>query len=197
MAEGDVRRPPIATIDGRRGALGPLRRDLLPASTRRRPRGGRSRCRGPTARCAWVGTDAGVVRRTVDERANRRPIGIAHRPGIAGRHGTAALGLTLGEAATRGEGCGTETTRLLRGGVGPALGLHHVTLGVSADNPAGLRASRTAAVRECGRRRQHPALAPPDLGRGARGGPGARLRARCAGAWSLRTIPRPDPRPIG
>jgi diamine N-acetyltransferase len=167
--EAGSREQPIANIVGGRVALGPLRRDLLPAYTRWRNDFAVARTldydSGPATaeeQAAWfarVSTDDDVVRFTVYERATWRPIGIANLHGIDFRHGTAELGLVIGEADARGKGFGTEATRLLLDYAFTALGLHNVMLRVYAYNLAGLRAYRKAGFREFGRRRESRALA--------------------------------------
>ncbi len=169
MEEPDDLEQPIANIVGSRVALGPLRRDVLPAYTRwlndfavvrtldRVP--------GPATaedQAAWftrVSTDTAVVRFTVYERASWRPIGITNLHGIEFRHGTAEFGLMIGETGARGQGFGTEATRLMLDYAFNALGLHNVMLRVYAYNLAGLRAYQKAGFREFGRRRERQVFA--------------------------------------
>ncbi len=164
MEEPDDLEQPIANIVGSRVALGPLRRDVLPAYTRwlndfavvrtldRVP--------GPATaedQAAWftrVSTDTAVVRFTVYERASWRPIGITNLHGIEFRHGTAEFGLMIGETGARGQGFGTEATRLMLDYAFTALGLHNVMLTVFEYNQAGIQAYTNAGFREFGRRRE-------------------------------------------
>jgi RimJ/RimL family protein N-acetyltransferase len=70
------------------------------------------------------------------------------------RHGTAELGILIGEADGRGKDYGTETTRLMAEYAFTTLGLHNLMLRVFAFNPAGIRAYEKAGFREFGRRRE-------------------------------------------
>jgi diamine N-acetyltransferase len=62
--------------------------------------------------------------------------------------------IAIGAANCRGQGYGTEATRLMLDYAFNGLGLHSVMLTVYATNPAGLRAYTKAGFREIGRRRQ-------------------------------------------
>jgi diamine N-acetyltransferase len=152
----------IVNFVGDRVALGPLRRDLLPTYTRWRNDFTVARTLnylpGPfTAeeREAWfarASSDSSTVRFTIYERAIWRPIGIANLHDVDSRHGTAELGLMIGESDARGRGLGTEASCLMLDYAFTALGLHNVMLRVYAYNPAGLRAYQKAGFREFGRR---------------------------------------------
>jgi diamine N-acetyltransferase len=152
----------IVNFVGDRVALGPLRRDLLPTYTRWRNDFTVARTLnylpGPfTAeeREAWfarASSDSSTVRFTIYERAIWRPIGIANLHDVDSRHGTAELGLMIGESDARGRGFGTEASCLMLDYAFTALGLHNVMLRVYAYNPAGLRAYQKAGFREFGRR---------------------------------------------
>ncbi len=171
MAELETGVQPIVNIVGDRVALGPLRCDLLPTYTRWRNDFTVARTLnyppGPfTAeeREAWYAraasnSDPTTVRFTIYERAAWRPIGIANLHDVDARHGTAELGLMIGESDARGRGLGTEATRLLLDYAFTALGLHNVMLRVYAYNLAGLRAYQKAGFREFGRRTESRAFA--------------------------------------
>lgn len=154
---------PVINIVGDRVALGPLRRDLLATYHRwindfhaLRTLGGVSP--GPTTmeqEVRWYESQgAGEVRFTVYERATGRAIGTAALHGIDYRNRTAIFGIFIGETDARGQGYGTETTRLMLDYAFTALGLHSVMLTVAEFNLAGQRAYARAGFRECGRRRQ-------------------------------------------
>jgi RimJ/RimL family protein N-acetyltransferase len=153
---------PIVNIDGERVALGPLRHDLLPLYTHWRNDFTATRTLDfnpapftAEEREAWYARsamDSHSVRFTVYERDTMRPIGLASLHDVDFQHGTAGLGLMIGEAEARGQGFGTETTRLLLDYAFTILGLHNVMLRVYAYNPGGIRAYQKAGFREFGRR---------------------------------------------
>ncbi len=104
---------------------------------------------------AWYESQrADEVRFTVYERAGWRPLGTTALHGIDGRNRTAVFGILIGEAAARGQGFGTEATRLTLDYAFAALGLHSVMLTVAGFNLAGQRAYEKAGFKEFGRRRQ-------------------------------------------
>jgi diamine N-acetyltransferase len=163
MAGGEERQPVINVL-GERVALGPLREDLLALYQRwlndfavMRTRG---RPPGPVTleaqRSEYEGLATAEARRffTVYDRATWQPIGDAGLHGIDYRHRAAFFAITIGEAAYRGRGYGTETTRLVLDYAFTALGLHSVQLEVNEYNLAGLHAYRKAGFREVGRWRQ-------------------------------------------
>jgi diamine N-acetyltransferase len=153
---------PIINVAGERVALGPIRRDLLPVYLRWRNDFTAARTTdwvpGPTTleqRSAWyerVVNDPTIVGFTVYERATRRPIGLANLHELDHLHGTAELGLLIGEQDARGKGHGPEATRLTLDYAFTALGLFSVMLRVYAYNLAGLRVYEKAGFREFGRR---------------------------------------------
>ena len=75
------------------------------------------------------------------------------------QHGTAELGIIIGEADARGKGYGTEATRLLLDYAFTAVGLHNVMLRVYAFNLAGIRAYEKAGFHVIGRRRESHLMA--------------------------------------
>ena len=162
--QGELAAPPIVNIVGDRVALGPLRRDLISLYSRwfndfavRR-----TRVRPPRATTLEVqereydelatSTDRHTF--TVYERATWQPIGDAALQGVDFRHSSAFFAITIGEAAYRGKGYGTETTRLMLDYAFTALGLRSVKLEVAEFNLAGRNAYRNAGFREVGRWRQ-------------------------------------------
>jgi diamine N-acetyltransferase len=157
-----TRDQPVISVTGEQVALGPLRRDLLPLYTRWRNDFAVTRTLNfnpapftAEEREAWfarASTESGVVRFTVYERGTMRAIGLANLHDIDVQHGTAELGLMIGEADARGRGYGSEATRLLLDYAFTVLGLHNMMLRVYAYNPAGLRAYQKAGFREFGRR---------------------------------------------
>ena len=154
---------PIVNIVGERVALGPHRRDLLPTYQRwindftaLRTLGVVTP--GPTTleqEAVWYEAQASnEVRFTIYERSSWRPLGTTTVHGIDHRNRTAVFGIFIGEADARGQGYGTEATRLTLDYAFTALGLHSVMLTVAEFNLAGQRAYERAGFREFGRRRQ-------------------------------------------
>ena len=154
--------PPIVNIVGDTVALGPLRRDLVPLITRwTNDLAARRNIGAPLpqtleARIARyerdaLGTDG--VDFAVYERATWRPIGTVSLFQLDYRTGSADFGILIGEADARGQGYGTEATRLTLDYAFTALGLRNVGLTVAEWNVAGQRAYAKAGFKEYGRRR--------------------------------------------
>jgi len=83
-----------------------------------------------------------------------QPVGSAGLRDIDERHRTAEYAISIGEASARGQGYGTEVTRLMLDYAFIARGLHSVLLDVAAHNTGGIRAYANAGFREIGRRRE-------------------------------------------
>ena len=88
------------------------------------------------------------------ERATWRPIGTTMLKDIDLDNRRAEFAIMIGEPDRRGQGYGTETTRLMLDDAFTARGLVNVLLIVNAYNLAGLRAYQKAGFRAFGRRRQ-------------------------------------------
>lgn len=161
---GEPAAPPVVNVVGERVALGPLRRDLIPFYQRWINDFGVLRSRGRPPRATTLeaaGRDYDDLATTdarhtftVYDRATWRPIGDAGLHGFDQRHRSAFLFITIGEAAYRGKGYGTEATRLVLDYAFTALGFHSVKLEVAEFNLAGINAYRRAGFREVGRWRQ-------------------------------------------
>lgn len=158
---------PIINIRGERVALGPLRRDLIPAYLRWTNDFAVMRTFGvPLPRTAehdGFGGGAYYERMLLDddahwftiyELATLRPIGHTDLFAIDYRNRTATFGIMIGEADCRGKGYGTEATRLMLNYAFTTLGLHSVLLETDSYNLAGQRAYAKAGFREFGRRRE-------------------------------------------
>lgn len=156
---------PIVNIAGERVALGPIRRDLLPLYQRWINDFGTLRTLAIPPRpmtmeeeTAWferaVTLDGSSVIFTIYETASWRPIGNAEWHEIDYRNRTAGYAVFIGDAADRGKGYGTETTRLMLDYAFTALGLHSVMLTCYAFNAAGQRAYEKAGFRVFGRRHE-------------------------------------------
>jgi len=154
--------PPIVNITGERVALGPLRRDLLPDYQRWLNDFGTAPMLGNAVpltgeqALAWYERQAtgDAIVFTIYELSTWRAIGTATLYDIHHQYGRAGFGIAIGEAASRGQGYGTEVTRLMLDYAFAVLGLHNVMLTVNAYNVAGIRAYEKAGFREFGRRRE-------------------------------------------
>lgn len=91
---------------------------------------------------------------TLVEVSTGRAIGHVNLRDIDRHHGTAEMGITIGEKDARGRGYGTEAVKLLLAYAFEEAGLHNVMIDVFAYNPAALRAYQKAGFREVGRRRE-------------------------------------------
>jgi diamine N-acetyltransferase len=162
---------PVVNIRGERVALGPLHRGLLPLIERWDNEfrtvdlgGDDPRPRSVEAIAAtwepllrgeredWIGF-------TIYALPDLRPIGIANIRDFVNPHGTAEFGITIGDKADRGQGLGTEATKLLLDYAFTVLGAHNVWLDTPAYNAGAIRAYEKAGFREIGRRREARTLA--------------------------------------
>jgi RimJ/RimL family protein N-acetyltransferase len=169
LNEQPYQEAPITNIVGDQVALGPLRSDLIPLYTRWRNDFGTAKTMDKLARpitleerAAWYEkaiVDSKSVQFSIYERSGLRPIGLANLHDLDLQHGTAELGIIIGEADARGKVYGTETTRLLLDYGFTAIGLHNVMLRVYAFNVSGIRAYEKAGFREIGRRHESHLLA--------------------------------------
>jgi diamine N-acetyltransferase len=148
-------------VTGERVALGPLREDLVPVYARWMTTLEVARGLGNTtiytveAEKGWyeqaAKPDPGQAHFVVYDRFDLEPIGTTGLINIDHRHGTATFEIMLGER--RGQGLGTETTRLVLDWAFTVLGLHNVDLVVFAWNRPAIRCYEKAGFREIGRRR--------------------------------------------
>jgi RimJ/RimL family protein N-acetyltransferase len=155
---------PILNITGERVGLGPIEREHLPFIQRwdndlfvLRTAGIGVRPRTVEDVAAWYErgvADHSRARFVIVELASGQPIGTCELRDIDYRHRTAEIGITIGEGSARGQGYGTEATRLLLDYAFTALGLHNVLLDVAEYSLAGRRAYEKAGFREIGRRRE-------------------------------------------
>ena len=126
---------------------------------------GRTTWRSPTptagsSRSPWRPTRERIAGRsgkpefcdfTVYDRADQAPIGWSSLFHIDHRNGTAQFGIDLGER--RGQGLGTEATRLTLDWGFSVLGLHNIMLAVAAWNERAIGVYTKVGFREVGRRR--------------------------------------------
>jgi diamine N-acetyltransferase len=123
---------PDFIVVGDRVALGPLRRDLA------------------TVYARWM-NEPEVVEFTVYDRKDSAPVGTAGLLAILHAHGNAEFAIFLGER--RGQGLGTEATRLVLDFAFHVLQLRNVLLETLEWNAAGLAAYERAGFRRIGVRR--------------------------------------------
>jgi RimJ/RimL family protein N-acetyltransferase len=88
------------------------------------------------------------------EKKSGLPVGNAGLTGIRSLHRSAEFGIGIGESWARGQGYGTEATRLVLDYGFTALGLHHIWLRCVAFNTAGIRAYEKAGFKQSGRLRE-------------------------------------------
>jgi diamine N-acetyltransferase len=156
---------PDLVLEGERVALGPLRKDLAETYCRwlndLDVRGGLANPAlfAVEAEEDWV-TEAmnkGAQRQpeqanfTVYDLADGVPVGTTGLADISWRSGRATFGIALG--ARRGQGLGTEATRLTLDWAFNLLGLDNVILEVLPTNAAAIRAYEKAGFRAIGPRR--------------------------------------------
>jgi diamine N-acetyltransferase len=152
---------PHLIVTGERVAFGPHRADLIPVYARWITTLEVARGLGNTiiytveAEKDWYEQAAKAnpaqAAFVIYDRFDLEPIGTTGLLNIDHRHGTATFGIMLGER--RGQGLGTEATRLMLDWAFTVLGLHNVDLVVFAWNKPAIRCYEKAGFRHIGRRR--------------------------------------------
>ena len=164
VEQSDSHEPDFVVV-GEKVALGPLRRDLAPSYARwmnqLEVRRGLDHLgvATPQSQEKWVEEniekgakrEPEVVEFTVYDRGDSTPVGTAGLLDIAHANGTAEFALVIGER--RGQGLGTEATRLVLDFAFHVLQLRNVLLETLAWNVAGLTAYERAGFRRVGVRR--------------------------------------------
>jgi RimJ/RimL family protein N-acetyltransferase len=155
---------PILNLLGKKVALGPLRRDLLPLYERWindfdvvTMLGAQPRPMTSDAESGWFERAATSTEQfifTIYELATLRAIGTTDLRQVDHASRTATFGILIGVKELWGKGYGTEATRLMLNYAFNVLGVHNVMLSVYARNERGMRAYRRAGFREIGRRRE-------------------------------------------
>lgn len=154
---------PVLNVEGEKVALGPLRRDPIPAYTRwvndLRAFGNLggflpTTTEGEKQWYESVATSDFSVTFTVYALPELRPVGTTSLFKLDHRNRAAEFGILIGEPGHRNRGLGTETTRLVLDYAFTVIGLHNVMLRVFGHNRAGIRAYEKAGFKEFGRRRQ-------------------------------------------
>ena len=164
MTAPEIGSSPIVNIAGEHIALGPLRRDLIPAYQcwgndflTTRTQGGAPTPWTAERVASWferASANERAIWFTIYERTTWRPIGTTHLQDLDPRNRSAEFGIAIGETDARGRGHGTAAARLMLDYAFTALGLHSVMLTVYPFNRAGPRAYEKAGFKESGRRRQ-------------------------------------------
>jgi diamine N-acetyltransferase len=156
---------PFVNIVGEKVALGPLSPEMLPAFARwendlRTADLGGDDPRPVTAEAvaaAWGpllrGERDDWLGFAIYSLPGMRLIGHANVRDFTNCHGTAEIGITIGEPQERGKGAGTEAVRLLLHYTFQHLNVWNVWLDTASYNPAAIRAYEKAGFREIGRRR--------------------------------------------
>jgi diamine N-acetyltransferase len=156
---------PDLVVVGERVALGPVRKDLAATYARWvnsegvRYGLGNISLATPESEEKWVDDviEKGAERPpkvaefTIYDRTDGAPVGTVGLFKIEHEHGSAEFGILLGER--RGQGLGTEATRLVLGWAFDTLGLRNVMLQVLAWNAEAERAYERAGFRRVGVRR--------------------------------------------
>lgn len=155
---------PMVTIVGEKVVLGPFRRELIPAYQRW--------INDPVVQAnaqpvpapwtverttKWVDGIVNAERSyafTIYTLPDYQPIGTTRLGGVDFRNRSAEFDIAIGESGNRGQGYGTDATRLSLDYAFRILGLRNVMLAVAANNRAGIRAYQRAGFKEIGRRRQ-------------------------------------------
>jgi diamine N-acetyltransferase len=153
-------------IEGERAALGPMRRDLAEMYARwinrLEVKSGLANLGilDAVTEAAWMEETAkanaelepSAANFTIYDRGDGAPIGTCALEDISHRHRRANFGILLGER--RGQGLGTEATRLTLDWAFNVLGLHNVRLEVYPWNAGAIRAYEKAGFEIIGRRRE-------------------------------------------
>lgn len=155
---------PLLNIRGRKAALGPLEKHLLPEYRRWINDFATTRTLdappGPVTaeqEERWYETNAtsqDSTTFTIYALPELLPVGNTGLHKIDHRNRSASFGIIIGEAEYRGRGLGAEVSSLMLDYAFTALNLHNVTLSVYEFNKAGLKAYERAGFEEIGRRRQ-------------------------------------------
>ena len=165
IASADAPSQPVLNIRGERVALGPLHRGLLPLIERWDNDFQVADLRGDDPRPHTAESIAAVwepllrgeredwIGFAIYALPDLRPIGVTNIRDFTNSHGTAEFGIAIGEATDRGQGFGTEATRLILDYAFTILGVYNVWLDTLAYNVGAIRAYEKAGFREIGRRR--------------------------------------------
>jgi diamine N-acetyltransferase len=162
MTDDELQPQPFILIQGQRVGLGALRQDLIPTYLKWRSdpevlRGTGESTQVPTVEAmqTWyeqaTSPDNRDVHFTIYDLDDLAPVGTALLVRVNQHAGTAEFGLTIGER--RGQGLGSEATRLVLDWAFTVMGLHNILLVTFSWNLPAIRAYSKAGFREIGRRR--------------------------------------------
>jgi RimJ/RimL family protein N-acetyltransferase len=156
--------PDVINLSSGRVALGPLREDLVPLYNRWRNDFWAQRTYGfpirPVSLEMTLEDIQGYARSpdchwfTIYKRDTWQPIGMTDLQNIQLDHRTAEFGIGILEPSLRGQGFGTEATKLMLFYGFRLLGLHSIFLTVDGANPGGQRAYEKAGFKLAGRYRE-------------------------------------------
>jgi RimJ/RimL family protein N-acetyltransferase len=156
--------PDVVNLSSGRIALGPLREDLAPVYNRWRNDFWAQRTYGnpiyPVSLEVTLENTQNQARSTdaytftIYRRDIWQPIGKTNLQNIQFDQGTAEFGIGILEPSFRGQGYGTEATRLMLFYGFRLLGLHAIQLTVDGANPGGQRAYEKAGFKLAGRYRE-------------------------------------------
>ncbi len=156
----------VLTLRGERVGLGPIRKDLIPLYTKwwndpkvMLPASGFCWPNTEQDMEAWyekaaVRGDGSSVQFLAYELKTERPLGIFTLFQISYRNQSAWASSFIGERECWGKGYATEGRRLLLRYAFDTLGLHHVIVGIHADNHASLRVAEKVGYKRIGIQRQ-------------------------------------------
>jgi RimJ/RimL family protein N-acetyltransferase len=156
---------PLVNIRGAKVALGPLHRDMLPLleqwenDLRTADLGGGDPrpVTAATIAAEWEpllrGERPDWLGFAIYALPDLRLIGHANLRDFGNSHGTAEMGISLGDVRERGQGYGSEAVRLLLDYAFQHLNVWNVWLDTAAYNHGAIRAYEKAGFREIGRRR--------------------------------------------
>jgi len=157
---------PIVNIVAERVALGPLHEGLIPFFVRWENDFATIEAGGdmPTPRspqmvaATWEplirGQRADWIGFAIYELPHLDPIGHTNLRDYLSPDRTAEFGITIGEVTRRGQGLGTEATKLMLDYAFSVLGVHNVWLDTLVTNEGARRAYTRAGFKEIGRRRE-------------------------------------------
>ena len=156
----------VLTLRGERVGLGPIRKDLISLYTKwwndpkvMVPSSGFFWPHTEQDMEAWyekaaVRGDGSSVHFLAYELKTERPLGIFTLFQISYRNQTAWASSFIGETDCWGQGYATESRRLLLTYAFETLGLHHVIVGIYADNLASIRVAEKVGYKRIGVQRQ-------------------------------------------
>lgn len=154
---------PVINFSGRLVALGPLCKDYMDIYMKCNNDFETTRTLGDSRPATFealsdaidnFGKNTNYVFFTIFEKSSGRAIGFTYLDNIDHKHRTASYNIVICEADCRGQGYGTETTRLMMNYAFSILGVQNLGLTVYEFNALAIRAYEKAGFVQFGRRRQ-------------------------------------------